>query len=64
MEYQKEYQIIANCLKSMREEYKVFPTKFLLRKIELATEKLKAFDKAITHSSKGSGNYNSNRLNA
>ena len=64
MDYQKEYKAISDCLKSMREEYKVIPSKFLLRKIELADAKLKAFDKALSRSTKGGGNYNSNRLNA
>jgi len=59
MDYVKEYKSISDCLKSMKEEYEILPTKFLLGKIKLADAKLKAYDKAISHSTKGGGNYKS-----
>jgi hypothetical protein len=59
MDYAKEYKNISDSLKSMKEEYKIYPTKFLLKKIELADKKLKAYDKSLIRTTKGGGNYKS-----
>lgn len=46
-----KYNSLANLLNEMREEYKLMPSKFLLKKIELADSKLKQIDSIISTSS-------------
>jgi len=54
-----QYQIMLNSLESMKEEYKILPTKFLLGKIKLVESKIKAIDKALSRTTEGGGNYKS-----
>lgn len=57
MDLNKEYHNINRILNEMREEYKVLPSTFLKRQIELADSKLKAIDRALGKSTVGGGNY-------
>ena len=52
-----KYKAINKILIEMKEEYKISPSSFLFKKIELAEKKLKEYDKEISRSTKGSGNY-------
>jgi len=56
---ESQYKILINALKSMKEEYEIYPTKFLSRQIELAEAKIKAIDKALARTTEGGGNYKS-----
>jgi len=54
------YETLNKSLTEMREEYKIMPSKFLLKKIELADSKLKQIDSLVGKSSSfGGGNYQS-----
>lgn len=43
----EEYVLLCKNLKSMTEEYKLLPSKFLEKKINLVQDKLRAIDKSI-----------------
>lgn len=53
------YNLLTNSLNEMRQEYKITPSKFLLKNIELVDSKLKKIDSLIGRSSSGGGNYQS-----
>lgn len=59
MEDSKEYNTINQALQSMKEEYRLMPNKFLLKKIELAEKKLKQIDANVGVAKTPVGNYNS-----
>ena len=52
------YEMLNKSLIEMREEYKLTPSKFLLKKIELAETKLKQIDSMVGNfTTSGGGNY-------
>lgn len=52
------YEILNKSLTEMREEYKLSPSKFLLKKIELVQTKLKQIDSIVNNfTTSGGGNY-------
>lgn len=57
MEHSKEYNAINQALQSMKEEYKIMPNKFLLKKIELAEKKLNQINANVAISTNSKANY-------
>ena len=52
-----KYNFLVKCLKEMKEEYKITPSKFLLKKIELVQSKIIAIDKLLPRNTNGGGEY-------
>jgi len=56
----KDYNYLMNSLSEMRKQYKIMPSKSLLKKIELANSKLKKIDSFIGTSSSSNNDYSLN----
>ena len=44
---ENKYKSLSNCLIEMKEEYKITPSKFLLKNIELVNKKLRQIDDVL-----------------
>lgn len=54
----EKYKSLSDYLIEMKEEYKIMPSKFLLKKIELAEKKMNQINDLIPKNTGGGGEYN------